>query len=111
MEDIARDVGLLWAGTFPGALALTLGALVLTAWLAVKAENLEASSRGPVRFGLAIVAIIIVAQGPAAYSRAKSDCRREYQQAGGSSNTLGSAPVTYAFSKCAKVWPNGPDNP
>jgi hypothetical protein len=111
MEDVARDVGLLWAGSLPGALAGTMAALVLTAWLAVKAENLEASARNTVRVGLAIVAIIIIAQGPAAYSRAKSDCRREYQQAGGSSNTLGSAPVTYAYSKCAKVWPNGPDNP
>ena|SRR5690349_21831302 len=109
MDEGLKEMGLRWADSFPEALAVVLVALVAAAYFAFKAKDLEPGLRTVAWSALAVFAVLAVAQWPAAYNKAKTECRREYSHASGQTGPFGSPPLTYRFSKCAKVWPNGPD--
>jgi hypothetical protein len=109
VEDVLRDLGLLWARSFPAAIAAVLGTWVVLAWAGSKAKDLEPPFRELALSVLVGVALGALVQWPAAVKQARADCRREWTQDGGGSGPLGGAPIAYRYSKCAKVWPNGPD--
>jgi hypothetical protein len=108
VEDLGKEVGLFYAKTLPGGLAINAAILVFVLWLAVKAGDLDDSWVGPVRFGLAIFALFVIVQIPTAYSAAKDYCRDEWKNAGGSEYSR-EAPFPYTTTKCMSLWPHGPD--
>ena len=62
----------------------------------------------PILFGLAVAAVIAAMQVPAAYSSAKSYCKEEWVNSGGSDFST-ETPIAYRLTKCDSVWPDGPD--
>jgi hypothetical protein len=108
VEDIGKELGLIYAQSMPGAIAGLIAILVGIAWLGLKTDRLEESRRGPVRFGLLVLALFFAIQLPAAYSSAKDYCREEWDKAGGTSNAY-DAPYPYTATKCMSIWPHGPD--
>jgi hypothetical protein len=108
VEDIAKEVGLKYAESLPAALAVNVAILVVLGWLAIWTDRLEESSKRPARIALALAALFIIVQMPAAYSAAEDYCREEWENAGGTPMTF-DAPYPYTVSKCMSVWPHGPD--
>lgn len=112
MEDALRDVGLQYAKSLPLAIAAVLAPLVLIGWGFVKVRELDRSARYLACGALSVLAVLFIAQVPGAYSKAKDNCRQEFQHAGGHYDFPAELrPLGYVTSKCAKVWPRGPDSP
>jgi hypothetical protein len=121
VEDIAREVGLEYAKSLPVAIGVLVGLLIVAAWAAYKVKDEERATRNAWWTVLAIGALFLVVQLPFAYNEAKSECRAEYRSAlnlkqtapslqvpgfpaARSSPLLGETPITYRYSKCAKVF-------
>lgn len=118
MDDVLKDVGLKVADSLPGALAFTAAALVVIVWLAYKvydAKDLEAPARSLALAALTGAGLAVLIGLPSSYVSARDQCKSEYAAAsktypaelGGISYKTSNS-VTYKYSRCAKVWPNGP---
>ena len=128
MDDLLKEIGLQYAKSLPTALGVLAAGLVVIAFLAKKVMDGDPEYRNLGLGLLAVAALVVVIQWPAAYARTKDDCRKiwnagpvSYSTAApavtdllpnGVQPTSSSEPgesLEYRLQKCDQVWPYGPD--
>ena len=75
MAEFLRDQALNWIHlTIPGVLVVSLGALVIAAWVAYKVHEADSGSKSFAYVAIAVFAVVVLAGVPSAYAQSHSYC-------------------------------------
>jgi hypothetical protein len=108
VAELVRSLGEHYESSLPWEIGAAIGPLVVIGFCIAKLVDAEVENKG---WYVVLIALAIgfYVQVPAAVSKAKSDCEQQFEEAGGHYGFPTTVPLEYTASKCAGIWPQGPE--